>query len=334
MSFKKILVGSSLFLSSLTSFANDGIAYSSGGGIVLGKTEYISMKKEVLNLSYNKISVDYEFLNESDQDLEQTIIFPLPIYTANYGITDTYYGEPYNFSILVNGKKVDYTTQIKAFNNDKDITSLLKKIGLTQEQIAYYPLNSPFKIKVKPLTKIQFEQLQKMNLLEQSSDDSLVPTWSVEASYIWKQKFPAHKTLQVHHEYAPFVAAGPGVSYIDKDIEKQFCMDNSFKKALSKIPNPNNIPNMEYIPVYQVSYILKTANSWKNGIEDFTLNINKGDAKELVSLCFPGEFKKINPTTLQVHLNNFKPQQDLLVFFANYKKEASNFGGSHPIKLK
>lgn len=335
MNFKKVMLFNGLFLSYICAFANDGIGYSSGGGIVLGKTEHISMKKEVLNLSYNKISVDYEFLNESNQDLEEVIIFPLPKYTANYGISDAYYGEPNNFSIHVNGKKVDYTTQIKAFNNNKDITATLKSIGLNQEQIAYYPMNSPFNIKVKPLSKIQFDQLKKMNLLEQSAnDESFVPTWSVEASYIWKQKFPANKILNVHHEYAPFVSAGPGVSYIDKDVEKDFCMDKSFKNALAKIPNPHNLSSLDHIPVYQVSYILKTANSWKNGIEDFTLNINKGDAKELVSLCFPGTFKKINNTTLQVHLKNFKPQQDLLVFFANYKKEANSFGESRPIKLK
>lgn len=335
MNFKKFVLFNTLILSCVSSFANDGIGYSSGGGIVLGKTNDISMKKEILNLSYNKISVDYEFLNTSDKDLEETIVFPLPQYTANYGLSDQYYGEPHKFSIEVNGKKVSYTTQIKAFSQDKDITENLKKIGLTEEQIAYYPMHSPFDINVKPLTKIQLTQLKKMNLLEQSSDDdSYVPSWSVEASYIWKQKFPSKQILNVHHEYAPFVAAGPGISYIDKDIEKQFCMDSSFKKAIAKIPNTNHLPTIEYIPVYQVSYILKTANTWKKGIEDFTLNINKGDPREFVSLCFPGEFKKISPTTLQVHLTNFHPEQDLLVFFANYKKEAQSFGKSHLIKIQ
>ena len=77
-----------------------------------------------------------------------------------------------------------------------------------------------------------------------------------------------------------------------------------------------------------------SANTWKNGIEDFTLNINKGSSQELVSLCFPVEFQKINPTTLQVHLTNFKPSNDLLVFFGNYKEDSNNYSESHPIKIR
>lgn len=327
---KKLILTSIIFFSPLLSFANDAIGFSSTGGIVLGKTSDISMKKEVLNLSYKKISVDYEFVNESDKDLEETILFPLPSYTANYGMSDQYYGEPYNFLIQVNGNKVEYTTQIKAFDNNKEITSVLKKIGLTEEQIAYFPMNSPFDVKVKPLTKNQFNQLLKLHLLDNSaSDDGYVPTWSVEASYIWKQKFPAKQTLKVHHEYVPFVAAGPGVSYVDKDIEKEFCMDKSFTKSIFNLQQ-----KQDYIPVYQVSYILTSANTWKNGIEDFTLNINKGSSQELVSLCFPGDFKKISPTTLQVHLTNFKPNDDLLVFFANYSDDSNDYTEAHPIKLK
>jgi hypothetical protein len=45
-------------------WANDGISAAAGGGIVLGKTDAIAMKKEVLEISVDKISVDYDFVNE------------------------------------------------------------------------------------------------------------------------------------------------------------------------------------------------------------------------------------------------------------------------------
>ena len=108
---------------------------------------------------------------------------------------------------------------------------------------------------------------------------------------------------------------------------KTFCMDKSFLNGIKKLKNK------DYIPVYHVSYILKSANTWKNGIEDFTLNINKGSSQELVSLCFPGEFEKIAHTTLQIKIKNFKPEQDLLVFFGNYKEESTIYNEPHPIKL-
>ncbi len=46
---KKFLI-STLTILSFSVYANDGIGYSSGGGIILGKTDSIAMKKEVLNV--------------------------------------------------------------------------------------------------------------------------------------------------------------------------------------------------------------------------------------------------------------------------------------------
>lgn len=323
---KKFLI-SALTMLSFNAFANDGIGYSSGGGIILGKTDSIAMKKEVLNVSYKKISVDYEFLNESNKVLEETIIFPLPTYGADFEMSDAYYGEPNNFIIKVNGKNVEYKTQIKATIDEKDITNSLKKIGLTDEQIAYFPINSPFKTPVKKLTDNQLKQLISHKFVD---DENHVPLWIVESSYIWKQTFNPGEVLNVHHEYAPFVAAGSGFSYVQEDTIKEFCMDKSFTKSIDKLMKIKN-----YVPAYQVSYILKSGNSWKNGIEDFTLNINKESSQELVSLCFPGDFKKINANTLQLHLTNFKPKDDLLVYIANYDDEKNSINlKNKPIKIK
>lgn len=322
---KKFLI-STLTILSFSVYANDGIGYSSGGGIILGKTDSIAMKKEVLNVSYKKISVDYEFLNESNKVLEEIIIFPLPIYTADFEMSDAYYGEPNNFLIQVNGKSVSYKTQIKAMIEDKDITKSLKKIGLTDEQIAYFPINSPFNIKVKKLTDNQLKELIENNFLDNETN---IPLWSVESAYIWKQIFNPGELLKVHHQYTPFVAAGPGFSYIQEDTIKDFCMDKSFIKSVDKLMSIKN-----YVPAYQVSYILKSGNSWKNGIEDFTLNLNKESSDELISLCFPGDFKKINSKTLQLHLTNFKPTNDLLVYFANYNDEKNSLEvKKKPIKI-
>ena len=81
-----------------------------------------------------------------------------------------------------------------------------------------------------------------------------------------------------------------------------------------------------------VSYILTTGNTWKNGIEDFTLNLVKGKADELISLCFPGTFTKINPTTLQVKLRNFHPKQDLDVYFGNVEGMVAHDGVAPQIR--
>lgn len=62
-------------------FANDGFGALGAGGIIIGKTNDIAMAKEVLDISYDKIKVDYEFVNESNHDIIETIVFPMPPYS-------------------------------------------------------------------------------------------------------------------------------------------------------------------------------------------------------------------------------------------------------------
>jgi hypothetical protein len=323
---KHLILGSAIGLMSVSSFANDGIGSVATGGITLGKTTDIGMKKEVLNVAWNKISVDYDFLNESNEDKTESIIFPLPRYGANYGYSDAYYGEPNKFLVLVNGKKVDFHTHIQAYLKNKNITQELIKLGLTPEQMAFFPNSSPFDVKVKQFSSEQIKSLKaKGYLTDETSDSSLAPAWDVEVSYQWNQTFPHGQILKVHHEYQPFVATGPGFYVIEKDFPKKYCADNAF---INKVNHLNKNPEGEaysMVPAAYVSYILETGNTWKNGIEDFTLNLNKQNPNELVSLCFPGDFKKVSPTTLQVHLTNFKPQQNLDVYFGNIDMNDKNY---------
>ncbi|MBC7405465.1 MAG: DUF4424 family protein [Cytophaga sp.] len=303
--------------------ANDGVAALSAGGISLGKTDAVAMKKEVLNVSYDKISVAYEFLNESQTDVEETIFFPLPEYTADYHGSREYSGQPSHFVVEANGKAVNYKTIVIAKMDGDDITKELKQLGLSEEQIAYYPSFSLFGEKVKPLTPKQRKYFKERGFLAQiGGDDAWIPTWSVAIQYVWKQKFPVGQVVKVNHQYRPFVSYGPSESTLGESFNQYFCGDKNFLKSWHKLAAERN----NQVEANTVSYILKTGNTWKNGIEDFTMNLVKKNPAELISLCFSGEFKKINPTTLQIHLTNFKPQQDLLVYFGNIENSSGDPG--------
>lgn len=307
--------------------ANDGIGSVSAGGILFGKTDAVAMKKEVLSVSTDLIKVEYEFLNESAKDVEETIFFPLPEYSAGYHGSPTYYGQPQQFSIEVDGKPRDYQTVLLAKLDGKDVTARLKALGLTDKQVAYFPSFTPFDRKVEPLTATQKKALIADGLLARLSDDEeWVPAWSVTVVYQWQQKFAAGKTVRVRHQYAPFIAAGPGASYLGegKEFEKKYCGDKAFYATWNKLAKKQG--ESGFVNAKWVSYILKTGNTWKNGIEDFTLNLVKGKPDELISLCFPGTFTKINPTTLQVKLRNFRPTQDLNVYFGNVESGSENTG--------
>jgi hypothetical protein len=310
--------------------ANDGIGGVSAGGIVFRKTDAIAMKKEVLTVSHRLISVDYEFLNEAAQDVEETIIFPLPAYPAAQQPNDTYYGQPNGFSIKVDGKPVGFRTVVQALLDKRDVTEQLHKLGLTDAQIAYHPSFSP-PTKEQPFTTQQRQQLTKLKLIAEGPDGEMAPAWQIQVNYVWQQKFPANKVVRVHHEYRPFISAGPGESGMDDETAKLYCADAAFLKSWHKLAKRNNDPTGSYLSAAKVSYILKTGNTWKRGIEDFTLNVVKTAPAQLVSLCFPGVFKKTDAKTYQVHLSNFQPAQDLDVYFGNVEPSDDANNGLMPV---
>jgi hypothetical protein len=63
-------------------YANDGFAALGVGGVTIAKTDKIAIKKEVLDISCGIIHVSYEFINESDNDEDALVLFPLPPYCS------------------------------------------------------------------------------------------------------------------------------------------------------------------------------------------------------------------------------------------------------------
>ncbi|SDH15255.1 MULTISPECIES: DUF4424 family protein [unclassified Duganella] len=326
----KITLTATLLLPLLAS-ANDGIGGVSAGGIVFGKTDAIAMKKEVLTVSHRLISVDYEFVNESAQDVVESIVFPLPEYAATNLPSDTYYGQPGNFSISVDGKPVGFRTVVRAMLDEVDVTAQLHGVGISDAQIAHHERFAP-DTKVQALTASQRQQLISLKLIGPGPSDDLEPLWNIQVNYVWQQKFPPNKLVRVHHAYRPFVSAGPAHSGMDDETARHYCADAGFIKGWQRLAARNSPAGSGYLSLNaaKVSYILKTGNTWKNGIEDFTLNIVKQSPDELVSLCFPGNFKKINASTFQVRLRNFRPSADLEVYFGNIDPNGEPNDGQMP----
>lgn len=296
-----------------TALANDGIAAVGIGGIVFGKTDTIAMKKEVLTISYDKISVDYEFLNESGKDVEETIVFPLPPYSAVALPSNAYYGEPNDFSILVDGKPVAFKSRISALTQEgKDVTAQLQKLGLNDLQIANPTVFSNAERSVPPgLSERQVGALAEQGLWDAGLEG---PGWMVKVDYVWRQQFAANKVVRVHHEYHPFVAGGSAAGAFGNanEFKRIYCADPGFLAARAKTAGKKT-----YFDGLDVSYILTTGNTWKRGIEDFTLNIVKRQPDELLSFCFPGKVSKVDALTFRAHLSNFQPAQDLRIHFGN-----------------
>lgn len=258
-------------------FANDGFGVLGAGGIIIGKTDDIAMTKEVLDISYDQIKVDYEFVNESDHDITETIVFPLPPYTDG-SQSDADQRSIRDFTVNVNGKPVKFKKRVRAVSylTNHDITQKLKRIGFSDDDIINALFNDSKLLHEKEKLLIQH------GIIDPKID---APVWTNYVVYEWKQTFKAHQKLKVSHTYTPLGSGGASGCY-DKD-EDNYCMEAKTANFLDKLEKDDrNWGYWSCLPGSGISYILRTANTWKDGIRDFHLILRTKTPDETASTCF------------------------------------------------
>jgi len=336
-------------------FADDSAASIAAGGLVPRRETRIVMAKEVLRISPTKIVVDYDFRNDTDEDVTTEVAFPIPPY--GYGpdspeISDASFS---GFKLFVDGKPVAYRTEAKATLKSKDVTAILTadridiaSFGHLREGQGPNHVWHVHTADVERLPKTEQQHLAKLGLFDAVDGWGM---WDAHVQYHWTQTFPARSTVHIRHEYAPVRGFNPvdlGVvdgllAHLTKgreiqkdDIEgakllESFCTDRPFLSALSKYLRENQstakTDSDEQMAgvVYPewVDFILTSANTWKQPIEDFTLIVERGKPDpnqyqtRLVSFCPPQNtpVEKLDADHFQVHLTNFVPTSELRIGF-------------------
>lgn len=332
--------------------ANDGIAAEGVGGVTIAKTNKIALETEVLDISCDRIHVSYAFVNESDQDEDALLMFPLPAYTASIPLSDTYAGQPADFTITAGGKTVSYQTQVKAvvvedkwvggrrkILREVDVTDKLKTAGLSEKDIANFPMNTNY-VQEKlgqegyyqyPLSNEQIRKLVKARLMAEGEMGETTPVWENRVTYIWSQRFPAKTVVHVEHSYRPFTSGGASGGYSADTNSDNFCLSKeniSWLKSLLK--NKKNLDGYGNVPGTEVQYILTTANSWKDGIRDFTLRLHPKSKEEVISACVPATLVRKADNLYEAHIRNFHPTKELTVYFGNARNCNSDNSGISP----
>ena len=302
--------------------ANDSTGYVGTGGVEYIKNDKIRMYSEDLLISKKIIQVDYQFKNETHQDVTENILFPLPkVESYLYSDFADATGLIQSFKVQVNGKTIQPETHVRAFlseikgegenavENFVDVTANFKACGLTDQELMnpwQKNLNSgQISQKIVKCKDSKIADLVKNNL----TDDEDAVRWHSQIIYSWQQTFKANALTRVQHQYQPLVGGSIGFSMEDGFEDKTYCMDDNLKKTLRK----NKAEHSSY---QALGYILTTGANWAKPIKDFKLTIER-DPHELVSLCWAGKIKKISPTRFEMVEKNFTPQQDLDIMFIN-----------------
>lgn len=331
-----------LFALSLPAAANDGWGGLSATGLTFGQTDAVALLAEDLFISPEKVSVDYLFRNTTDADVTGEVIFPLPpvpVWSGYEGMMnlpeDLTRDNLVEFTAVVDGRsvavKIDRIAVLEEpwdenrppsaqyDNPGRDVTADLERLGL--------PLTlevETLRAALMALGPEQRAEATALGLAEYIAADPAAglpeevwAAWSIVTRYHWTQTFPAGEEVWVHHDYLNLPPGGlfywsePPEDWQDQ-LREMYCIDAGTSKAILKALEQPDPESGNYGTAFNISYVLRTANSWAGPIGRFRLTLDKGAVENVISLCAEG-VRKTGPTTFVVEKTDYTPEQDLQV---------------------
>ena len=304
-------------------FANDSVAHLAAGGLVLGRTDAIEMRKEDLYVSTEQIRVRYEFYNHTNNDVTTLVAFPLPDITApsddeNFVIPVDAPVDFLGFKVFVDNAPVKARVEQRAVALGIDRTDLLRELSvpLAPHMEATGKLLDAMApselLKLEELGMIAWEEYDIGNGMERHA----LPLWSLKTTFYWPQVFRAKTPVIVEHTYTPSVGASVqtslGSDYADASTlasyGRRYCTDTGFLNAVERVQKTGKAVFAEK----WIEYILTTGANWAGPIGEFRLVVDKGAPGNLVSFC--GEdVNKISSTQFEMRKSDYWPRRNLEV---------------------
>ncbi|MEZ5799003.1 MAG: DUF4424 family protein [Paracoccaceae bacterium] len=324
-------------------YANDGFGGLSATGLTFGQTGAVAMETEDLYIGLDRVVVDYSFRNLTDHDVTGEVIFPVPPvhvwsgWDSAMNLPEDAPGKDLvDFSVTVDGVPVAVALDRIAVleppwqegrplsaqydTPGEDVTAQVLALGLplVVDPQAILPrllaMTPEEKAKAQAAGLADFYPADPANGIPEEAYAS----YSIVLRYHWTQTFPAGAVVKVHHEYDSrppgglFYWSDPPEDY-QQYIKDMYCIDSGTSKAIVKaLHRPSGGEFGDYGTAYNIAYVLRTANSWAGPIGRFRLTLDKGDARNVISLCAEG-VKKTGPTTFVVEKTDYTPERDLEV---------------------
>jgi hypothetical protein len=234
-----------------------------------------------------------------------------------------------DFVTTVDGKKVPLEMVERAEIGGRDVTPRIKALRWPVRWITGTGEQPEFVAALKPA---QREAYRRQGLLKPVSaeDQTLMPAWDLVTHVTRKQVFPAGKTVEVTHRYAPMIggsvagALAPQARNEDwgRQHAARYCIDRVFFAALDRQVAAKRKANEEFMSYGEtwIDYILSSGRNWRGPIGQFRLVVDKGKPENLVSFCMTG-VRKISPTQFEVRKTNFEPSGDLHILIADWGQQ-------------
>ena len=314
--------------SPMVSLANDTTAELKTGGIVFATSSDVRMLSEDLYISPSSIRVDYVFRNDGKEDVETLIAFPMPDISGTYegdvampDATDNFL----DLRVTQDRQPIEPTLQQRAYTpTGLDVTE-----DLVSKNVPLLPNGSSTfdaleKLAPETLAAFRTKGIVIDDVYDQGKgiEHHPRPIWTLKSVYYWKTRFPVGKEVKVHHDYRPSVGGTNGIGFvmegqpnvdIFQDYQKRFCIDDGFVQLANKLQAKTATGGPNYMERW-LSYVLTTGANWAGPIGRLHLTIDKEREEDFVSFCGK-DVVKTGPTTFEMQVENFVPQQDIDILF-------------------
>jgi len=304
---------------------NDSTAQLGVGGLVFITNYDVKMLSEDLFVSAEEVRVKYAFRNDSDTDQHVLIAFPMPDIDGSGDFNvDIPTEDPENifgFKTIFEGEPVKATLHQYAFAANIDQSAFLRDLG-----VPLTPYRRETQEIINALSDADKQRMLELGLVfpmeydqGQGWQTDYVPFWTLRSTYSWEAVFPAGKVVTVEHSYQPSYGGTVAVTFLGPAYEdydphttyqEKYCVDDGLYETVAKtLPKKDEPYDAPYYETW-LSYVWSTGNNWGGPIGNFSLTIDKGDPKNLVSFCWDGAVEKIGPTQFRMTAADWWPPYD------------------------
>lgn len=331
--------------------ANDSASELAAGGIVLVKTDAITMQREDLHLSPGEVRVRYEMRNDTGQPVTLRVAFPLPELpsqtpggwvvstnpaASNIVMRRTTDPNFLRFRLRVDGRDVTPEMEVRAeLPGGRNIASELTRIGgmpLVLRTGLFFPPDDP---ELAPATRAE---LTRLGAVEPLDDKGYRLPWITRVTFHWMQTFPPGVTV-IEHSYQPILgfrfvvpeANGKIAGSGDGDTQRDFCVTGATEQAVRALSQRVAAERAKrgvadsFLKGYTLGYILLTARNWRGPIGTFHLTVEGGPAglagdtdlakTEGVAFCSDLTLRRTDPLKFEASAQDYVPKQDLRILF-------------------
>ncbi len=303
--------------------ANDTVAEIGAGGLEYVRSDKISMVREDLYISMDEVRVDYVFRNHSEENIVALVAFPMPDLEADpFNYIAVPVENNYNFvgfSVSIDGVEISPKLQRRISVAGVDMTNELASRGIPLLHTAFEVSKMLESLGERTLSRFEQLGLIQIDIVDFGKGEELQisPLWTLHSTFYWEMKFPAGREINVSHTYKPAVGATAGMMpffqsadvSVSGELADKYCIDEGFARAVR-----GRIEAGVQMEMSWLSYILVTGQNWRGNIGTFHLTVDKGRPENLVSFCGEG-VSKTGPTTFELTIEDFYPEQNLDVLF-------------------